>query len=199
VVLVFDGYLGQTVMAIPTALDNLIAAGRIPPMAALFVRGRDEFRDRDLTPGPALEQMVTAELLPFARQTWNVGTPPGNIAAGMSRGGLAAASLALARPDVFSAAIAHSGSFWWPADSPGRLIREAARTASPSTRFFLDVGRLETSEGPGGVPSQLSVCRDMRDALTARGCPVTYVEYSGGHDYVNWRHNFPDALIAVTA
>jgi enterochelin esterase-like enzyme len=201
VVIVFDGYLGQTVMSIPTALDNLIAAGRIPPLAALFVRGRDEFRNRDLTPGPALDQMVAGELLPFARRTWNIGAPTGNVAAGMSRGGLAAAGLGVRRPDLFGAAIAHSGSFWWPSPdegTPRRLIRDAARTASPGTRFFLDVGRMETAEF-GGSPSQLSVCRDMRAALTARGCQVTYTEYSGGHDYVNWRHDFPEALIAVTA
>jgi enterochelin esterase-like enzyme len=200
VVVVFDGYLGQTIMAIPTVLDNLIAAGRIPPTAALFVRGRDEFRFRDLTPGPALEQMVAGELLPFARETWGIGAPSGNVAAGMSRGALAAAALGVSRPDLFGGVIAHSGSFWWPSPdegTPGRLIREAARTADPGTRFFLDVGRMETMDGPGGAPSQLSACRDMRDTLRARGCDVTYVEYSGGHDYVNWRHNFPDALAAV--
>jgi enterochelin esterase family protein len=37
----------------------------------------------------------------------------------------------------------------------------------------------------------------MRDVLTAKGYPVTYREYHGGHDYVNWRDNFADALIAV--
>jgi enterochelin esterase-like enzyme len=60
-----------------------------------------------------------------------------------------------------------------------------------------DVGRMETVEFDGS-PSQLSVCREMRDALTGRGCEVTYVEYSGAHDYVNWRHNFPEAPIAIT-
>lgn len=197
--IVFDGYLARTAMAIPTALDNLIAAGRIPPMGALFVHSREASRDHDLTPGPALERMVVDELLPFARSNWNLGTPHRTIAAGMSRGGLAATSLALARPDIFSAAIAHSGSFWWPAADPGRLIREAAATASPQTRFYLDVGTIETAEGPDGAPPQLTVCRAMRDTLRARGCPLSYAEFSGGHDYINWRHNFPDALIAVTA
>ncbi|MEV6850506.1 hypothetical protein [Actinoplanes sp. NPDC051411] len=38
---------------------------------------------------------------------------------------------------VMAVPTAHSGSFRWPADSPGRLIREAARTACPSTGFSL--------------------------------------------------------------
>ena len=201
VLVVFDGYVGQTMMRMPVVLDNLIAAGRIAPMAALFVRGRDEHRMRDLTPGPAIERLVADELLPWARDRWKVGSPGGdNAVAGMSRGGLAAAHLGLSRPDLFRAVIAHSGSFWWPspgAGEPGRLIRDAARVARTDVRFFLDVGLMETMAGPGGAPSQLVACRAMHEALRDRGCPVTYVEYAGGHDYVNWRHNFAEALIAT--
>jgi len=203
VVVVFDGYLGQTTMRIPVVLDNLIAGGRIAPMAALFVRGRDEHRDRNLTPGTPIERFVAGELLPWARDIWKVGSPDGdNAVAGMSRGGLIAAYLGLRRPDLFRSVIAHSGSFWWPspdAGEPGRLIRDAAGTAPSDVRFFLDVGLMETMDGPGGAPSQLTACRDLREALRARGFHVTYQEFPGGHDYVNWQHNFPDALIATRA
>jgi enterochelin esterase family protein len=56
---------------------------------------------------------------------------------------------------------------------------------------------METTPGANGAPPQLTVCRQMRDALRARGCAVTYGEFSGGHDYVNWRRNFAGALIAT--
>jgi enterochelin esterase family protein len=203
VVVVFDGYLGMTVMRMPTTLDNLIAEERIPPVAALFVRGRDERRSANLAPGPELETFAAGELLPWAREKWRVGSPYGdNAVAGMSLGGLAAAHLGLTRPDLFRTVVSHSGSFWWPAPAhgePGRLIRDAARLADPAVRFFLDVGTLETMAGPGGAPDQITVCRAMRDALRGRGCPVTYVEYAGGHDYVNWRRNFAEALIVTRA
>ncbi|WP_430780013.1 alpha/beta hydrolase [Actinoplanes sp. G11-F43] len=202
VLVVFDGYPAQTMMRIPTVLDNLIAGHRIPPMAALFVRGRDEHRNRDLTPGRPMERLVADELLPWAQKTWRIGSPGGNLIAGMSRGGLVAAHLGLRRPDLFQAAIAHSGSFWWPspdAGTPARLVREVARTSPSNVHFFLDVGFLETMTGPGGAPSQLTACRRMRDALTDRGFRVTYQEFQGGHDYVNWRDNFAGALIATTA
>jgi enterochelin esterase family protein len=39
--------------------------------------------------------------------------------------------------------------------------------------------------------------RQMREVLLAHGHPVTYAEYAGGHDYVNWRRTFADALVAV--
>jgi enterochelin esterase family protein len=120
----------------------------------------------------------------------------------MSRGGLAAAYLGICRPDLFRSVIAQSGSFWWPSPdegTPGRLIQDAARVARADVRFFLDVGLMETMDGPGGAPSQLAACREMRDVLRSRGCEVTYVEFPGGHDYVNWRHNFPEALITTCA
>lgn len=198
---VFDGWLAQTVMAMPTALDNLIADGRIPPMTALFVHAREASRDDDLMPGPAIEGLVD-DLLPWARSL-GIGAPTGgNVVAGMSRGGLVAAYLGLRRPDLFSGAIAHSGSFWWPAPGDGeprRLIRDVPRLSGGDLRVFLDVGRMETMPGPGGAPSQLSVCREMRDQLRRHGYAVSYTEFPGGHDYVNWRHTFPGALIAVTS
>ena len=98
--------------------------------------------------------------------------------------------------------IAQSGSFWWPTPDegrPGRLIREVPDLPVSDVRFYLDVGQRETMPGPGGAPSQLSVCREMRDALQARGFRVDYTEYAGGHDYVNWRRTFPEAMTAVTA
>ncbi|MBW6439286.1 DUF3327 domain-containing protein [Actinoplanes hulinensis] len=201
VIVVFDGYAGQTMMRIPAILDNLISAGRIAPTAALFVHGCDENRNKDLTPGRPIEQLVVDELLPWARDTWKIGSPGGgNVVAGMSRGGLIAAFLALRRPDLFRAAIAHSGSFWWPspdAGEPGHLIRDVAHATPADVRFYLDVGLLETMQGPDGAPSQLAACRSMRTALLDRGFPLTYREFTGGHDYVNWQHNFADAILAT--
>ncbi|GAB2607123.1 hypothetical protein Aab01nite_02460 [Paractinoplanes abujensis] len=201
VLVMFDGYNAQTVLRVPTILDNLIAEGRVPPMAALLVRGRDEHRLRDLTPGPALDELID-ELMPWAETTWGIGSPYGdNLVAGQSRGGLVATHLGLRRPDLFRGVIAQSASFWWPAPAdgePGRLIRDAERLAHPDVRYFLDVGRLESAPTAGEAPSQLEVVRRMRDTLRARHCHVTYAEYDGGHDYVNWRHNLPEALIALS-
>ncbi|HWS31552.1 MAG TPA: alpha/beta hydrolase-fold protein [Actinoplanes sp.] len=199
-IVVFDGYLGRTMMRIPTVLDNLIAGGHIPPMAALFLHNRDEHRIRDLTPGEPVEQLVVGELLPWARRTWRVGSPGSDVIAGMSRGGLVATHLALRHPDLFQSAIAHSGSFWWPspdAGTPGRLIREVTRTPPTDVHFYLDVGLLESMPGPDGAPSQLTACRRMSNALTTQGFHLTYREYAGGHDYINWQQNFAKALLAT--
>jgi enterochelin esterase family protein len=201
VLVVFDGYISRTVLRIPTALDNLIAAGRIPPLVALFVTSPNDRRDDELSPAPSILDFTTRELMPWARQRWRVSADPkDHVISGSSRGGLAAAYVALRAPDVFGAVISQSGSFWWPSPQEGEpewLTREYERQPRVDVRFYLEVGDREDIAGPGGAPSQVVVNRRMRDVLRARGYAVTYAEYAGGHDYVNWRRTFADALIAI--
>ncbi|MFI5934485.1 alpha/beta hydrolase-fold protein [Actinoplanes sp. NPDC051494] len=202
VVVVFDGYLGRTMMRMPTTIDNLIAAGRIPPLVAIFVDGHDATRNEDLAPtSEATAHFVTHELMPWARKELGVSPYPADVAlAGMSLGGLAAAHLALREPSVFGGVISHSGSFWWPwaqHGEPELLTREVARRPRSDVRFYLDVGDRETFVVTPGNPQQVEVNRRFRDALRARGYEVTYAEYPGEHDYVNWRNTFADGLIAI--
>jgi len=197
---VLDGFQARTVLRIPTTLDNLIAARQVPPLVALFVATPSgERRLRELSPGRPIRDFLTGELMPWARRRWGLATDPArNVVAGVSMGGLAAAYAGLCAPEVFGAVIAHSGSFWWapPGAEPGWLARRFADSPRLPLRFYLDVGSRETVDFGRGL-TQVAANRQMRDALLARGYPVTYVEYAGGHDYVNWRRTFADALLAV--
>jgi enterochelin esterase family protein len=199
---VFDGYLSRTVLRIPTTLDNLIAAGRIPPTMALFVHAPSGGRRlRELRPGNAIRRFVTRELLPWAYRRWHLSADPRRtVAAGSSLGGLTAAYLGLVAPEVFGGVIAQSGSFWWPASphaEPQWLIRAYAERPARPVRFYLDVGDRETSSPRGDGLDQVTVNRRFRDVLLERGYEVTYVEYAGAHDYVGWRRTFADGLVAV--
>jgi enterochelin esterase-like enzyme len=199
---VFDGFLSRTVLRIPTTLDNLIAAGRIPPTMALFVNSPSgKRRFRELRPKPAIRDFVVRELMPWAQRRWPIADDPhARVISGSSLGGLAAAYVGLEAPHVFGGVVAQSGSFWWPgppATEPEWLTRSVAARPRSSLRFALDVGDHEIDSPRGDGLDQLTVNRRFRDALLDRGYPVTYTEYAGAHDYINWRRTFADGLQAL--
>ena len=41
---------------------------------------------------------------------------------------------------------------------------------------------------------QIEANRHMRDALTAKGYPVGYSEYDGGHSFLNWSGGMVNGL-----
>ncbi|MFI5845304.1 alpha/beta hydrolase [Catenuloplanes sp. NPDC051500] len=197
---VFDGHLAQRVLRMPTLLDRLIAAGRIPPMICLFVHVVDAGRDDELGTDPAYAEFVARELIPWSRRECGTTPDPARTGlAGVSLGGLTAAHVALGAPDVFGRVLSQSGSFWRPGPDgePEWLTSRFASLPRADLRFYADVGDRETMPGPAGAPPQLDVNRRFRDVLVSRGYPLVYREYLGGHDYVNWRRLLPAALTAL--
>jgi enterochelin esterase family protein len=196
-VVLFDGW--TYAHGIPTAsiLDNLIAAGRIPPIAGLLIDNPD--RRRELAFDERFTHFVADELVPLARSALGVpAEPAGTIVGGSSLGGVAAVFAALRRPDLFGNVLSQSGAFWCKGPD-GRyewLTREAARLAPRPVRFYLDAGVLEGRQFED-APTQAEANRNLRDVLRAKGCPVHYVEFAGGHDPLCWRGTLADGLIAL--
>jgi enterochelin esterase family protein len=215
---VFDGWAYHEPIPTGTILDNLIAAGRIPPLAAVLLENpgqteaeAQESRNRELPCNRNFADFLATELVPWVQREYGV---PANreltVTAGSSYGGLAATFAGYAHPEVFGRVLSQSGSFWWkPEFDMGNLGAEAdegeewewlARQFVAADRlplrFYLDVGNLENS-GPPGAPSQVVVNRHMRNVLLARGYPVHYAEFAGGHDYACWRGTLADGLIAL--
>jgi enterochelin esterase-like enzyme len=196
VVLFLDGYAYAQVMAAPTILGNLITAGQIPPVVAVFVDSLGAVRDIELCCHEPFARFLTEELLPSLRADHSFTADPGQtVVAGSSFGGLTAAYLGLSRPDVFGAALSQSGSFWWsPPDDPeqGHLVRRFAAAEKVPLRLHLEVGRLET-----GQHNTLAVNRALRDVLTTKGCSVSYRETGGAHHHVCWQAGLADGLVAL--
>ncbi|HZX04739.1 alpha/beta hydrolase [Kribbella sp.] len=199
----FDGDTVLGPMPMPTILDNLIEAGRIPPMIAVLVDSlTQEVRNRELPCGAPFLEYLTDELLPWVRERYRItGDPARTIVAGQSHGGQAAAFAALRRPDVFGNVISQSGSFWWRPDGEDEhewLTRQYAAAERRPVRFWLEAGLQERGQTPGRGPSILVANRHLRTILRSKGYDVQYSEFNGGHDRACWRGSIADALIALT-
>jgi enterochelin esterase-like enzyme len=178
VLVLFDGHAYTTLAPAPVVLDNLIAAGRIPPLAAVLPDSLDtESRWRDLAGNAEFLEHVVEDLVPLAGVAAD---PARTVAAGSSLGGLASAYAALERPDVFGNALVQSGA--WSL-APDLLEREPV-----PVRCYLDVGVLEDFAEP---------VRAARDALRAQGYDVAYREFPGGHDFFWWRETLAWGLLAL--
>jgi enterochelin esterase family protein len=199
----FDGLVYINDIPTPTILDNLLADGAIPPLIMVSVCSLDgETRERELACHPPFVQFPTDELLPWMRQRYPITTRPDHtIIGGSSYGGMAALFAGLGRPDVFGNVLAQSGAAWWRPDGDPEaewLARQFAASERLPLRFALDVGLFEnTRRLADDGPSQLVATRHLRTVLRARGYPVHYAEFAGGHSALNWRGTFGEAVRAL--
>lgn len=122
------------------------------------------------------------------------------VVAGQSYGGLAAAALAVTRPDLVRSAVAQSGSFWFRADEepasrselrdPGDLTQWLRRrSTNRSSRIVVQVG---TEEG-----DMVEQARWFTEAARGTGHRVRHREHRGGHDYAWWFPALDDGLAAL--
>jgi enterochelin esterase-like enzyme len=192
----FDG--DRNVMWIPRILDILIAQKRIPPIVAIMTdESVPSARRTELPCNPQFANFLAKELVPWARKNYHATTKPERtVVAGSSFGGLAAVFAGLQHPDVFGNVISLSGSFWWkPDDDKKREWLTSLIEASPKValRFYLEVGLMES------YSMQVDENRHMRAVLAAKGYPLHYFEYDGGHSFLNWSGGMADGLQFILA
>jgi enterochelin esterase-like enzyme len=176
--LLFDGREYTSLAPAQHVLDNLLAAGLIPPTAAILPDSIEHaVRVRELDESAEFLDWCVSTLLPWSgfrapRERTMVG--------GSSFGGKASLFFARERPDIFGGAIVQSGGFpGMPVEiPPGR-----------EQRFWLDVGLFEGQ--------LLGPVRELRDDLESKGYAVGYREFPGGHDFVWWRETLADGLVHV--
>lgn len=198
----FDGGAFIDWVPTPTILDNLLADGELPPTIAVIVGNPSPAaRSRELPCHPPMAAFLATELLPWVRQNYRVTTDPARTTiGGSSYGSLAATFAAFTHPELFGNVLSMSGSFWWrPEDDAAHewLTRQFAAAPRRPLRLYLDVGLLETGSVLPGGPSQVAANRRLRDLLRAKGYPLHYAEFNGGHDYCCWRGTLADGLLAL--
>ncbi|MFC4908160.1 enterochelin esterase [Actinomadura gamaensis] len=194
VLVLLDGEHWQPRLGLSNLLDNLIADGRVPPVAAVLPESVDvTTRWNEMACRPEHAAFLAEELLPWAaaERISITNDPARTIVSGQSLGGLAAAHAALTYPQRFGNVLAQSGSFWWP-DGPGAewLTGVIAEVPRRPVRFRLAFGEHEWV--------LLPAARRLRDTLAAAGYTDTaYHEYNGGHDYLCWRTELTKGLTAL--
>jgi enterochelin esterase family protein len=189
-VVCFDGpaYILDAYVPLPTVLDNLIAAGEIPPVVAVLPDSLDhETRTREMSLHEPFVEFVADELLPWAHARLSIERDPARtVVSGSSLGGLAAAFCGLRRPDLFGLVLSQSGAYQFL--DFGGPARFAVEDRVP-LRFYLDAGVFERM--------QVNANLHMRDVLLAKGYDVDYRTFRGGHDYFWWRETIADGLISL--
>jgi enterochelin esterase-like enzyme len=162
-------------------VDNLIAQGRIRPLAMALPYHAGQARGVEYACSEAHLAFLLHDVLSLAQAELNLVDIQANPGAygvlGPSMGGLMALYAGLRAPHVFGHVLSQSGAFIlddyelvvWP------LVEHSP--VQP-LEIWMDVGRYEWLLG----------CNQrMADLLAARDYRVSYREYNGGHNYPSWR------------
>lgn len=202
VVVLLDGWEYLNLIPTPTILDNLEAAGKIPPVITVFVANPVEegTRERELACNPRFADFIARELMPWLRSRYRITeNAKQTTIGGISFGGLAAAYIALKHSERFGNVLSQSGSFWWGpegyAEDGEWLTHQFVVERKLPLRFYLEIGKLEVFPSTRiGRPINLHATRHLRDILRTKGNEVFYSEFNGAHEYINWRENLAAAL-----
>jgi enterochelin esterase family protein len=196
-VIIHDGGDYDDYAELTTSLDNLIAAGDVPPLIALLIQAGD--RMSEYPRGRRHARYVVQELLPALEARHAVSRrAEDRVLMGASLGAVASLATAFRFPGVFGGLILKSGSFILdPAKlrhrthpvfgRVERLVRAIERAPDPPpTRVFVSTGELE------GLAEEN---RALAEALEARGMDVRFQSAWDGHHWHAWRDQLRDALM----
>ena len=183
-VVVWDGYEYLHRARLNIIIDNLIAEGRIRPIALAFVNnGGQKSRTVEYACNEAMLVFLMTEVIPFSMNELNLldfNNNPGEFGIlGASMGGLMAMYIGSRLPQVFGNVLSQSGAFSW-AGYDMVVYDLLGCTQRRPLKIWMDVGMYD-------LPGLLDSNQRMKDMLIQMGYPLTYREYNAGHNYAAWR------------
>lgn len=185
-----------------------------PLMVVMPDGGRAWYTDAVDLPKSRYESLITQDLIGFVDNTFpTVNSRTGRAIAGLSMGGYGAMKIALHRPDLFCAAVSHSGAVHFGtqdfSDDPENWHREffpmfGAKPLGGSN----DVHALAANINRALLPALRVDCgtedflieqnRAFHTHLETIGVPHEYAEYPGGHDWAYWDTHIQDTLAFIS-
>ncbi len=201
-IVIFDQSLYLERVPLPTILNNLIAANKIPPCVAIMVDNQPkERRELELPLYKPFADFIALELMPWAYQNFKITKDPNkSIVAGVSYGGLAASFVAYYYSNMFGNVLSQSGSYWRGikvTDSIPWLTEKYKSSSKLPIRFYMDCGLQETIMHQFSNFIFIDKHRYMRDVLKSKGYEIYYQEFQGAHDWCGWRNTLADGLIVL--
>lgn len=183
----------------PTVFDNLIHRGEMPVTIGVFVNpGMKEIpwdqRSNQYTPlDDIYARFLLEEILPEVGEDYSLtDAAEGRAIAGMSDGGLASFTVVWERPDAFSKAVSHVGSYTrlQGGSRYPYMIRKTRGHPKP-IRVFLQDGEndINLAEGNWTLANL-----QMDSALMFARYDYRFEMGSGGHDLRHGGAIFPDTL-----
>jgi len=212
--IIFDGKAFIDFTQAPTIFDNLQSENNIPPVVAVFIHNYSGFkRSKDLSCYPPFADFIAKELVPWARENYNISSNPAHsVLIGSSSGGLSASFIGFKYPEIFRNILSQSGYYawypgyswfqynlrfygddyvrWWNKEEEKEeewLIKQYLRSKKLRLKFYVNVGNLETRA--------IQPIRNFQKMLQDKEYDHFYEEYPGGHEYIAWRAHLPDGLI----
>jgi len=201
-----------------TVLDNLIAEGKLPPMAAVSIQngsGDAQGSQRGLeydTMSPKYAEFVQSEVLPRVEQEAKIkltNDPEGRATMGTSSGGSAALIMAWYHPEWYRRVLTYSGTYvnqqWPQSDATPHGAWEFHERLIPNSpqkpiRLWLEVGDkdlLNPNIMRDNMHDWVVANEQMAKVLAAKGYHYQFVfaKNAGHGDGAVKRQTLPEALL----
>jgi S-formylglutathione hydrolase FrmB len=194
--------------------DEAIAAGQIPPMIVVMPDGQNSWYINSDRAGD-YENMMLHDLIPMVDSLFRTKNKKETRAiVGLSMGGNGAFCLAMKRPDLFSASVVMSGSFWtpsyyedrkeavprlfegvygsdpinsplWDTNNPFSFLKAERVDAYNTVQLMFDCG-----DDDFVFDSQISLIQHLRQLKIKHELRIR----NGAHDWDYWRASLVPAL-----
>jgi len=189
--IVLDGQDYSRRARITNIVDNLIAQGRIRPIALVLPYHGQGARGVEYACSELTLCFLLDDLVQLARRELNlvdVKADPGAYGIlGASMSGLMALYTGLRVPQVVGRVLSQSAAL--DMSKPDSVVFDLVRHSPvPPLRIWMNVGRYEWL---------LDSNRRMYELLVEKGYDVAYHEYNGGHNYPSWRDTLWQGLEAM--